>query len=334
MSETPGTIGIVGAGAWGSALAATVRRAGRDAILWARDPAVADEINRAHTNAAYLPDIVLDRGVRATNALAEVAAADALLLVTPAQHLRAVTRELAPHLAADRPIVLCAKGIEQRSGTLMSEVLAETLPGRPLAVLSGPTFADEVARGLPTAVTLAAADVTLGEHLIAAIGSRTFRPYLSHDPIGTQIGGAVKNVIAIACGIVAGRALGENARAALITRGLAEIGRLSSALGARPETRMGLSGLGDLALTCTSMRSRNYSLGRALGEGRSRDEVLGARRSVTEGVSSAAAVLARAQRHGVDMPITAAVDAILNQGAGIEATIAGLLARPFTVESD
>lgn len=334
MSASFRTVGIVGAGAWGTALATTVRRADRDALVWARDGAVAAQINDAHANPAYLPGITLDPAVRATAELAEVAAADALLLVTPAQHLRAVTQSLAPHLAADRPVIVCAKGLEQQTGQLMSEVLAETLPGRPVAVLSGPTFADEVARGLPTAVTLAAADRALGEGLIAAIGSRTFRPYLSGDPVGTQIGGAVKNVIAIACGIVAGRALGENARAALITRGLAEVGRLSRALGARPETLMGLSGLGDLALTCTSMRSRNYSLGRALGEGRGRDEVLRTRRAVTEGVFSAAAVLERARHHRVDMPITAAVDAILNRDAAIEATVDRLLARPFTVESD
>lgn len=333
MSAPLRAIGIVGAGAWGTALASAARRAQRDTVVWARDPAVAQRINGAHANPAYLPDITLDEAVRATSDLAQVAAADALLLVTPAQHLRAVSQNLAPHLPADRPIVVCAKGLEQPSGLLMSEVLAQTLPGRSVAVLSGPTFADEVARGLPTAVTLAAADPALGERLIAAIGSRTFRPYLSHDPIGTQIGGAVKNVIAIACGIVAGRQLGENARAALITRGLAEVGRLSLALGGRAETLMGLSGLGDLALTCTSMRSRNYSLGRALGEGRSRDEILGERRSVTEGVFSAAAVLARAQRHRIEMPITAAVDAILNRGAEIETAVAALLDRPFTVES-
>jgi glycerol-3-phosphate dehydrogenase (NAD(P)+) len=200
-------------------------------------------------------------------------------------------------------------------------------------VLSGPNLAGEVARGLPAAATLAAEDKALADRLAEALGGKTFRPYLSPDPVGAQVGGAVKNVIAIACGIVAGRALGDNARAALITRGLAEVVRLGRAKGARPETLMGLSGLGDLTLTCTSMGSRNYSLGRALGEGQSLDEIMAARRSVAEGVFSAQAVVALAARHGIEMPISQGVDAILNQGAGIEETIAALLARPFKIET-
>jgi glycerol-3-phosphate dehydrogenase (NAD(P)+) len=231
------------------------------------------------------------------------------------------------------PVVICTKGIEEVSGALLSEVVAATLPHAPLAVMSGPTFAGEVARGLPTAVTLAAAEAALGARLIAALGTRSFRPYLSDDLIGAEIGGAVKNVLAIACGIVIGRKLGDNARAALITRGLAEMVRLALAKGARAESLMGLSGLGDLVLSCTGLHARSLSLGVALGEGKPLAEILAARRSVAEGVTSAAAATALAQRLGVDMPITAAVDAILHKGAAIDQAVADLLARPFKSET-
>ncbi len=230
------------------------------------------------------------------------------------------------------PAVICAKGIERQTGALMSEVAAEALPGGPLAVLSGPTFAAEVARGLPTAVTLACADGDLGALLMAALGSRRFRPYLSDDLVGAQIGGAVKNVIAIACGIVTGRGLGDNARAALITRGLAEMVRLAMAKGAQPETMMGLSGLGDLTLTCNSQQSRNMSLGVALGRGEALADILAARRSIAEGVSTAPSVVALAGRLGVEMPICEAVDRVLHHNADIDATIEALLARPFKAE--
>jgi glycerol-3-phosphate dehydrogenase (NAD(P)+) len=325
-------IGIIGAGSWGTALAQAALRAGREVALWARDPALAETINRAHENPLYLPGIALDPALHATGDLAEAAAAEGVLLVTPAQHVRAMAAALAPHLSKETPIVLCAKGIEQRTGALMTEVLSETLPGQPLAVLSGPTFAGEVARGLPTAVTLAAADAMLGAALVVALGSSRFRPYLSDDPVGAEIGGAVKNVIAIACGLAAGRKLGDNARAALITRGLAEIVRLGLAKGARAETLMGLSGLGDLTLTCSALQSRNFSLGVALGEGRALGEVLAERHTVAEGVFSAAAVAGLADELGLEMPIVAAVDAILNRGADIDETIEGLLARPFRAE--
>ena len=325
-------IGVIGAGAWGTALALAARRAGREVLLWARDPDLAKEIETRHENPRYLPGIALDPEIRVTAALAEAAACDALLLVTPAQALREIAGQLAPHLAPARTLVVCSKGIERGSGRLMTEVLAEVLPGRATAVLSGPTFALEVARGLPTAVTLAAEDAALGAVLVKALGSRAFRPYLSGDIVGAQVGGAVKNVIAIACGIVAGRKLGDNARAALITRGLAEITRLGRARGARPETLMGLSGLGDLTLTCTSGLSRNYSLGIALGEGQTLDALMAGRRSVAEGVFSAGAAAALAETLGVRMPIAGGVDAILNHGAPIEAAIEALLARPFRAE--
>ena len=325
-------IGIIGAGAWGTALAATARRAGRDVVLWARDPDLAEGINLRNENRLYLPGVPLDPEIRATAEPAALAEAEVLLMVAPAQHLRAVSARLADHIPEGRPVVVCAKGIEQTSGKLMTEVLAETLPGRPLAVLSGPNLATEIACGLPAATTLAAEDKALAERLAAALGSKTFRPYISPDTVGAQVGGAVKNVIAIACGIVGGRRLGNNARAALITRGLAEVVRLGRAKGGRAETLMGLSGLGDLTLTCTSISSRNHSLGRALGEGRALDEIMAGRRSVAEGVFSAQAVVALAETLNVEMPISAAVDAILNRGAGIDETIEALLARPFRAE--
>ena len=325
-------IGIIGAGAWGTALAATARRAGRDVVLWARDPDLAEGINLRNENRLYLPGVPLDPEIRATAEPAALAEAEVLLMVAPAQHLRAVSARLADHIPEGRPVVVCAKGIEQVSGKLMTEVLAETLPGRPLAVLSGPNLATEIACGLPAATTLAAEDKALAERLAAALGSKTFRPYISPDTVGAQVGGAVKNVIAIACGIVGGRRLGNNARAALITRGLAEVVRLGRAKGARAETLMGLSGLGDLTLTCTSISSRNHSLGRALGEGRELDEIMAGRRSVAEGVFSAGAVVALAETLNVEMPISAGVDAILNRGAGIDETIEALLARRFRAE--
>jgi glycerol-3-phosphate dehydrogenase (NAD(P)+) len=325
-------IGIVGGGAWGTALAVTARRAGREIVLWAREAEVVTAINQRHENPLFLPGIAIDPAIVATGDIAAAASADAVLLVVPAQHLRAVAGAIAPTLRPGAAVVICAKGVEEASGALMSEVAAAALSGARLAVLSGPTFAGEVARGLPTAVTLATVDQALGGALIAALGTRSFRPYLSADVVGAEIGGAVKNVLAIACGIVAGRRLGDNARAALITRGLAEMVRLAHAKGGRAETLMGLSGLGDLTLTCTALQSRNHSLGFALGEGAVLDEILGRRRSVAEGVSSAAAVAALARRLGLDMPIVAAVDAILHQGADIDETIASLLARPFRGE--
>jgi glycerol-3-phosphate dehydrogenase (NAD(P)+) len=317
---------VVGGGAWGTALAVTARRAGRDVVLWAREKEVVEAINREHENPLFLPGVRLDPAIRATDALDEKA--DGILLVVPAQHLRSV----AARLGARRPVLLCAKGIEQGTLQMMTEVAAETMPRARLAVLSGPTFAIEVARGLPTAVTLAAGDLSVARSFLAALGTKTFRPYLSDDPVGAEIGGAVKNVLAIACGIVVGRRLGDNARAALITRGLAEMVRLAVAKGGKAETLMGLSGLGDLVLTCTALQSRNHSLGVALGEGQRLDAILAGRRSIAEGVDSAVAVAALAARLGIEMPIAAAVAAILHQGADIDSTIEGLLSRPFRTE--
>lgn len=320
-------IGIIGAGAWGTALALVARRAGRRVSLWAHEAETVAAIRGGGEN-PFLPGVKLDPAVAATGDLAEAARSDAILLVPPAQHLRAIARALAPHLKPATPIVICAKGIETKSGALMSEALAEAIPGARLSILSGPTFAAEVARGQPTAVTLATEDAATGAALVHALVSRHFRIYRSDDVVGAQLGGAVKNVIAIACGVVMGRGLGDNARAALITRGLAEIARLGRVLGAKPETIMGLSGLGDLALTCTGEQSRNLSLGMALGRGEKISDILAKRRSVAEGVATAGSVVTLAARKNVEMPIAAAVDAVVNRGADIDATIQALLARP------
>lgn len=327
-------IGVIGAGAWGTALAAMARRAGRDVVLWAREDEVVEGINARHVNDVFLPEVPLDPAIRATQDYAEAVAADLVLLVAPAQHLRTVCTDLAAHWQDGVPAVICAKGIERGSNALMTQVIAEALPAAPAMVLSGPTFAKEVASGLPTAVTLAAEDTALAERAATAIGTATFRPYLSSDLVGSAIGGAVKNVLAIACGLVDGKGLGDNARAALITRGLVEVVRLALSLGGQSQTLMGLCGLGDLLLTATSMQSRNYSLGAALGQGRSLEDVLGERRAVTEGVYTAEAVVALAQAQGVDMPICRAMDQILNQGVAVDAAIKELLDRPIKEELD
>jgi glycerol-3-phosphate dehydrogenase (NAD(P)+) len=335
-ASAPARLAVIGAGAWGTALALASGRA-RTApatTIWAHEPDVAQAINRERTNPPFLPGVLLPAGLTATTNLAEAARDAAIvLLAVPAQHLRAVSQRLTPHLVPNATLVLCAKGIEVGTGRLMSEILGETAPGVALAVLSGPTFAAEVAAGKPTAVTLACADAERGRGLVAALGSSALRPYLSDDIVGAQIGGAVKNVIAIACGIVEGRRLGDNARAALMTRGLAEIMRLGTALGGKRETLMGLSGLGDLALTCNGVQSRNMSLGIALGRGKPLGEILAGRRSIAEGVATAAAVHALAQKRSVDMPIVGAVDAIVHHGADITRTIAAVLERPFKSEA-
>ena len=326
-------IGIVGAGAWGTALAAVARRAGRDVTLWAREAEVVDAVNRHHENALFLPGVRLDRAIAATdNLMTAVGRAEAIILATPAQHSRAVAKEIAPLITPDMPVVICAKGIEAGTLKLMSEVMEDVLPGRPVAVLSGPTFAGEVARGLPTAVTLAARSRALGDLLVEALGGPRFRPYWSDDLIGAQIGGAVKNVLAIACGIVAGRGMGENARAALITRGLAEMVRLGAAKGARAETLMGLSGLGDLVLTCGSLESRNTSVGVALAKGETLQDILDSRRSIAEGVFSAVSVVGLARRFAIEMPISEAVHDVLHGDVTIDDAIDALLSRPYKAE--
>ena len=327
-------VGIIGGGAWGTALAVVARRAGRDVTLWALEPEVVSTINAAQRNTLYLPDVALAPGITATTDMAAAAIADIVLLVTPAQHIRRVCATLSPHIKPKTPVLVCAKGIERGTSALMTDVVAEALPQAAMMVLSGPTFAREVALGLPTAITLGVSDQVLGRQVAAAISSPTFRPYLSEDVVGAEVGGAVKNVLAIGCGMADGKGLGANARAALLTRGLAEIVRLAVARGGKPETLMGLSGLGDLVLTATSLQSRNYSLGVALGKGQTLDEVLGARRSVTEGVTTAEAVVTLAAKLKVDMPICAAIDRVLNHGASIGDMLRGLLERPLRDEVD
>ncbi|MBL8660179.1 MAG: NAD(P)-dependent glycerol-3-phosphate dehydrogenase [Rhodospirillales bacterium] len=325
-------VGVIGGGAWGTGLAMLARRAGRAVVLWAREREVVDAINRDHRNEAFLPGIALDPNLRATADAGEAVDADAVIVAAPAQHLRATLAGLAGRWPAGVPAVICAKGIERGTCALMSEVVAETLPAAPIAILSGPSFAAEVAQDLPTAVALASDAPNLRSDLPGALATPHFRIYSTDDVIGAQVGGAVKNVLAIACGIVRGRGMGDNARAALITRGLAETVRLAAAKGARAETLMGLSGIGDLVLTCTAMRSRNFSLGVALGEGASLADIVAGRASIAEGVDSAAAVCALADRHEIDMPICNAVHAVLNRGADLGETIANLLARPAKAE--
>lgn len=327
-------VGVIGAGAWGTALALTARRAGRDVVLWALEAEVVEAITRTHRNHIFLPDVALDPGIVATGDLKKAAQADVLLLVPPAQHLRATCHALKPYLPGGVPLVICAKGIEKGTCALMTTIVEETLPHHSTLVLSGPTFAKDVALGLPTAVTLATTEPELGRSIAEALKTKTFRPYVSGDLMGVEVGGAAKNVLAIGCGIADGKGLGANARAALLTRGLAEIVRLTVACGGRAETLMGLAGLGDLVLTATSMQSRNYSLGVALGQGQSLDQILGARRAVTEGVYTAEAVVKLAMQKGIEMPIFAAMDRILNGNAGIDAELHGLLNRPLRDELD
>jgi glycerol-3-phosphate dehydrogenase (NAD(P)+) len=326
------SVGVIGGGAWGTALAQALQVAGRSARLWAREAEVVDEINARHANTPFLAGVALDAGLRATGDLADIAAQDLVLMVAPAQHVRTVAGELSRHLPQGKPVVVCAKGLEQATGKLLSQVLAEALSGATLAVLSGPSFAAEVARGLPAALTLAAADESLGQSLATALGGRHLRIYWSGDLVGVQLGGAVKNVLAIAAGIVEGRGLGASAHAALVTRGFAELRRFGDALGAKPDTLMGLSGLGDLLLTCGSPQSRNMSLGRALGQGQTLAAVLGSRRSVAEGVYTAAAVTKVAAEKGIDMPICRAVHAIVQGQITVDAAIEALLSRPQRAE--
>ncbi len=326
------TIAIIGAGAWGTALAIAMTGTGARTILLARRDEHAEKMRRMRENTEYLPGIPLPEALEITAEAKALEYAGIVLAVPPAQALRNSLSRLGAHIRTDTPLVLCCKGIERDTGLFMSQVTAETLPGNPVAVLSGPTFAHEVARGLPAAVTLATREADLGTRLVTALGRPTFRPYYSPDVTGVEIGGAVKNVIAIACGIVMGQALGENARAALIARGLAEVTRLGIALGARRETMMGLAGLGDLVLTCSSTASRNTSLGLALGEGERLQDILQRRKTVSEGVWTAAALAVLAKEHQVDMPITRAVNAVLHEGAPIPATIDALLSRPFRAE--
>jgi glycerol-3-phosphate dehydrogenase (NAD(P)+) len=325
-------IGVVGGGAWGTALAQVYAQAGHDVLLWAREHEVIEAVNGAHENKIFLPGVTLDKKIKATADLSHMGEKQAILLVTPAQHVRHAMGVIGRWLPAGRPVVICAKGIELQSGKMLSDAALEEAPQAEIAVLTGPTFASEIVRGLPSAVTLAAGTMEAAEKICALLTSRNLRPYASDDLTGAQIGGAVKNVIAIACGIVAGKGLGESGRAALLTRGLAEIARLSEKLGARRETLMGMCGVGDLMLTCSSMQSRNYSLGFMLGQGRTLEQILGERKSVTEGVSTAQALMVMAKQHGIDMPVARAVCDIVTGESSIDAAISALLDRPLRTE--
>jgi len=318
-------LGVVGGGAWGTALAQVAAAGGRETLLWALEPEVIEGINSAHENTVFLAGVPLNPAIRATSDFSELGDCDAWLIVTPAQHMRAVLERAND---CDKPLLLCSKGIEEQSGELLNHVAKQVCPGAPVAVLSGPTFAHEVAKGLPTAVTLAAEDTALAERLRDRIKQPTFRIYVSDDVAGAEIGGAVKNVLAIACGVVEGKGLGQNARAALIGRGFAEMTRFGLACGARRETLAGLSGLGDLVLTCTSTSSRNYSLGKGLGEGRSAADLMADRRTVAEGAFTAPVLARLARDKGVDMPIVAAVAALIAGSSSTDEVLSDLLARP------
>jgi glycerol-3-phosphate dehydrogenase (NAD(P)+) len=320
------SVAVIGAGAWGAALASVAARAGRDVMLYARSAEAAAQMTATRQN-SRLPGATLDARIIVTSVIAAAARADIILLATPAQNLREAAAALAPHLVAATPVVACAKGIERGSHKFMTEVIAEAAPTAAPAILSGPSFASDVARGLPTAVTLATKDEALASALVQALGSATFRPYHTSDVRGVEIGGAAKNVLAIAAGIVVGKQLGASAQAALTTRGFSELVRLGRACGARIETMSGLSGLGDLILTCSSPQSRNFSLGIALGRGERP-----AKGKLAEGEFTAPVLIELAASKDVDMPVSKAVAAILSGASTIDEAIENLLTRPFKAE--
>ena len=324
---------VIGGGAWGTALANLCARNQTVTTLWAREPEVVGAIAESSENTEFLKGIPLDPALKATSDLGIAAEAEAILFVVPAQYARMVLEDLAKIRPDGVPVALCSKGIERQSGLMMTEVLSAVWPTAKPAVLSGPSFAKDVAVGMPTAVTLASPDEEIGSRWIATVGAPHFRPYLSDDLIGAELGGAVKNVLAIAAGVVDGRGLGESARAAIIARGFAEFQRLGVAMGAKPQTMAGLSGLGDLILTASSSQSRNMSLGMELGKGRSLEDILGERNTVSEGVATASAIVDLAAKAGVDAPICAAVSALVNGEKTIDDLITDLLARPFKSET-
>ena len=326
------SVSVIGGGAWGTALAQALAVGGQNVTLWAREADVVDDIQSRRVNRAFLPGVALDEKIRPTGNLSDVVKADAILTVSPAQFVRPTAQALARNLTPGTPLVMCAKGIEQSTGKLMGDVIAEALPEAQFAVLSGPSFAADVARGLPAALTLACSNESVGRALAEALSSRQMRLYWSSDVVGAELGGALKNVMAIAAGIVDGRGLGASAHAAVVTRGFAEMRRLSEAMGARPETLLGLSGLGDLVLTCGSPQSHNMSLGRGLGEGKSLASILGSRTAVTEGVYTAAAVVALARQKHIEMPIAEAVHAIIEERISVEDAITALMTRPLKAE--
>jgi glycerol-3-phosphate dehydrogenase (NAD(P)+) len=320
------SVAVIGGGAYGTALACAALRAGRDVVLYARSAEAVAQMQATREN-PKLPGVSLDAGIDVTSDMAMAGRAEFILLATPAQNLREAATSLAPHLKLKTPVVACAKGIERGTHRFMTEIIAETIPQAIPAILSGPNFADDVARGLPTAVTLATRDEILASDLVHALGSSTFRPYHTTDVRGVEIGGAAKNVLAIAAGIVVGRQLGASALAALTTRGFSELARLGRACGARSETLAGLSGLGDLILSCSSLQSRNFAFGIALGRGEAPN-----RDKLAEGEFTAPVLIELAASQNVDMPVSTAVAAILGGKVTIDAAIEGLLTRPFKAE--
>ncbi len=327
------TVGVIGAGSWGTALAVIANRMGCKVTLWSRNDGVVDVIRNRRMNEVHLPGVFIDPAITATSELSEVCQSQMLIMAVPAQSLRTVCISLSDLLRPEVPLLIASKGIERGSLALMSEIVQAILPHNPVAVLSGPNFAKEAANGLPTATTIACKDAGIAEHLSYAIGGRVFRPYYTDDVIGVQIGGAVKNVIAIACGIAMGKGFGENARAALITRGLNEMTRLALVRGGREETMMGLAGIGDLVLTASSVKSRNTALGYELGQGRSlRDILPGNLHGLTEGVTTADSVYDLAMKLGINMPICIAIHHILKGQMTVDEGITELLERPITAE--
>lgn len=334
MGDSAYRVGVIGGGAWGTALAVLANRAGSEVTLATRNINVIQSIIDHRNNDIYLPGVFIDPEIRVTDKISDTCNGDVLIMAMPSHMLRSACISISDTLPTQLPIMIASKGIERGSLMLMSEVSRAILPHNPVAIISGPNFADEAAKGMATATTIACEDQSLWDTLVYAIGGRMFRPYMTSDVIGTQIGGAVKNVIAIACGIAIGKGFGENARAAIITRGFAEISRLNQAKGGKYETLMGLSGMGDLILTCSSPKSRNTSFGIALGQGRSKDEILHSRgRTANEGVISAESAYKLARKWRVDMPICDAVYRILYENAAVDHTVAELLERPFTSET-
>jgi len=323
-------IAVIGGGAWGTALAQTCARAGRKVTLWEHEPANAAQLAQKRES-RFLPGVRLDDGIVVAREIAAAADAEAVLLVVPAQAMRSAATRLAPLVAPGLPLIACAKGIEHGSRKFMTEVIAECASKATPAILSGPSFAADVARGVPTAVTLAAGDLDLAQRLAKALSSTTFRPYHSTDVRGVEVGGAAKNVLAIAAGIVTGRRRGASAAAALITRGFAELVRFGRAYGAKPETMMGLSGLGDLILTCSSPQSRNFTFGIGLGQGQAPNDIHG-KTGLAEGAFTAPVLLEMAQAKGVDMPISSAVAALLTSQMNVDEAIESLLTRPLRAE--
>jgi len=322
-------ISVVGAGAWGTALAEVISRQGNQVNLWAKELSVTKSINSNNENSMYLPDIKLSKLIIAFNNIEQITNCDLMLMVTPAQYIRQTLEDIKKTLNENLPIVICSKGIELKTLNLMSEIVKEIIPNNPLSILSGPSFAIDVVNNKPTAVTLACENENIGKSIAESISLPTFRPYLSDDIIGAQIGGATKNVIAIAAGVVEGQNLGDSARAATIARGFSEISRLAIAIGGKEETLGGLSGMGDLLLTCNSKTSRNYSLGIKLGKGLSIEEATEGLSSIAEGMYSSKAIVNLSKKHNIDMPITNAVNDLIEKNNSLDEIISNLLNRPI-----